>query len=123
MFKGIGNIASIMKQAQAMQQRFGALQDDLGRLRVEGSAGGGLVTVEATGHLKIASVRIDPSLFRSDDREMLEDLVIAAANQALEKARTRAAEEMSKLTGGLEIPGMQEALSKLGLGGMPGAEG
>lgn len=121
MFKGLGNIASMMKQAQAMQQRFGEVQESLARLKVEGSAGGGLVTVEATGQLQIVSVRIDRSLSASDDREMLEDLLVAATNQALEKARTAAAEEMAKITGGLEIPGMQDALSKLGLGNFPGA--
>lgn len=121
MFGGLGNIASLMKQAQAMQHRIGEMKEGLGRLRVEGSAGGGLVTVEATGHQQITSVRIDPSLTGEGDREMLEDLIIAATNQALEKAKAAAADEMSKVTGGLEIPGMQEALSKLGLGGMPGA--
>ena len=78
------------------------------------------MTVEATGHLQILRVRIDPSLTGEGDREMLEDLVLAATNQALEKARAAAAEEMSKVTGGLEIPGMQEALSKLGLGDLGG---
>lgn len=121
MFKGLGNIASMMKQAQAMQQRFGEVQESLARLKVEGSAGGGLVTVEATGQLQIVSVRIDSSLTGTDDREMLEDLLVAATNQALEKARTAAAEEMAKITGGLEIPGMQDALAKLGLGNFPGA--
>ena len=121
MFKGLGDIASMMKQAQAMRQRFGEVQESLARLKVEGNAGGGLVTVEATGQLQIVSVRIDPSLSASEDREMLEDLLVAATNQALEKARTSAAEEMAKFTGGLEIPGMQDALSKLGFGGFPGA--
>ena len=76
--------------------------------------------VEATGQLKIVAVRIDPSLSGEADREMLEDLLIAATNQALEKAQTAAQEELAKVTGGFDFPGMQEALSKLGLGAVPG---
>jgi len=117
MFKGLGNIASMLKQAQEMQQRLQELQEGLGKLRVEGTAGGGLVTVEATGQQRIVAVRVDPSLLRAEDQEMLEELVAAATNQALDKARQAAADEMTKLTGGLEVPGMQEALSKLGIGG------
>jgi len=117
MFKGLGNIASMLKQAQEMQQRLQELQEGLGKLRVEGTAGGGLVTVEATGQQRIVAVRVDPSLLHAEDQEMLEELVAAATNQALDKARQAAADEMTKLTGGLEVPGMQEALSKLGIGG------
>ena len=120
MFGGLGNFASILKSAQAIQQRMSEVKESLGRLRVEGSAGGGLVTVEATGQLQIAAVRIDPSLTGAADREMLEDLLIAATNQALQKAQTAAQEEMAKVTGSLDFPGMQEALSKLGLGAVPG---
>lgn len=107
----------MLKQAQEMQQRLQELQEGLGKLRVEGTAGGGLVTVEATGQQRIVAVRVDPSLLRAEDQEMLEELVAAATNQALDKARQAAADEMTKLTGGLEVPGMQEALSKLGIGG------
>jgi DNA-binding YbaB/EbfC family protein len=120
MFGGLGNFASILKNAQAMQQRMGEMKENLGRLRVEGSAGGGLVTVEATGHLQIVRVRIDPTVEVDGDREMLEDLILSATNQALQKAQDAAREEMGKLTGGLDVPGMQEALSRLGLGGVPG---
>ncbi len=120
MLKGLGNIASLMKQAGAIQQRMAEMQENLGRLRVEGSAGGGMVVIEATGQQQIVGAKIDPSLFESGDREMLEDLLVAAVNQALEKARQTAADEMGKLTGGLDLPGMQETLSKFGLGG-PGS--
>ena len=113
MFKGLGNIASLMKQAQEMQGRMTEIQESLGRLRVEGSAGGGMITVEANGQQKILAVRIEQSLLESDDREMLEDLVVAATNQALEKARETAAQEMSKLTGEINIPGLNEVLSKI----------
>ena len=117
MFKGLGNIASLMKQAQEMQGRMGEMQETLGRLRVEGSAGGGMVTVEASGQQKILNVRVEKSLFESGDQEMLEELVVAATNQALEKAKELAAEEMAKVTGNLNLPGLNEALSKMGLGG------
>ena len=122
MFKGLGNIASVLKQARELQQRMEEVQEALGRLRVEGHSGGGMVTVEATGQQRIVGVRIDPSLVQSGDQEMLEDLLVAACNQALDKARQAAADEMGKLTGGLELPGMQEALSKLGLGGLTAPE-
>jgi DNA-binding YbaB/EbfC family protein len=113
MFKGLGNIAALVKQAQEMQGRVGEMQEQLGRLRVEGSAGGGMITVEASGQLRILAVRIEPSLLESEDREMLEDLLVAATNQALEKARDAAAEEVSKLTGEINIPGLSEALAKI----------
>lgn len=113
MFKGLGNLASLMKQAQEMQGRVSEMQESLGRLRVEGSAGGGMITVEANGQQKILAVRIEQSLLEAGDREMLEDLVVAATNQALEKAKETAAQEMSKLTGEINIPGLDEALSKI----------
>jgi DNA-binding YbaB/EbfC family protein len=117
MFKGLGNIASMLKQAQQFQGRMSELQQTLERLRVEGNAGAGMVTVEATGHMKIVSVRIDESLVASNDKEMLEELLVAATNAALDKAREAAAAEMEKLTGGLQqIPGMGDMLSKLGMG-------
>ena len=109
----VSHIASLMKQAQEMQGRMAEMQEDLARLRVEGSAGGGMVTVEANGQQKILAVRVEQSLLESDDREMLEDLLVAATNQALEKAREAAGQEMSKLTGEINIPGLNEALSKI----------
>ena len=121
MLKGLGNIASLMKQAQEMQGRMSELQDNLGRLRVQGSAGGGMVTVEVSGQQRLLSCRIEQSLLESGDREMVEDLVVAAVNQAMEKAKESATQEMSKLAGGMDIPGLGDALSKLGLGGNPPA--
>ncbi len=121
MFGKIGDIAGLlrhapelMRQAQEMQSRAAEIQERLGALEVEGSAGGGLVTVTATGQQKIAGVQIDPSLL--NDREMLEDLLVAAVNQALEKAKALATEEMSKLTGDMNIPGMEDVMSKFGFG-------
>ena len=119
MFKGLGNIASLMKQAQEMQGRMKDAQENLGRIQVQGSSGGGMVTVEATGQQKVLSCRIDKSLWDSGDQEMLEDLVVAAVNQALDKSRDAAADEMGKVTGDINLPGMEEMLSKMGLGGSP----
>jgi len=117
MLKGLGNMASMMKQVQEMQGRMGDIKEKLGELKVEGSAGGGMVTVEATGHQKILSCQIEKSLCESGDQEMLEDLVVAAVNQELEKAKEAAAGEMSQLTGGMNLPGLGDALSQFGLGG------
>ncbi len=113
MFKGLGNIAALMKQAQEMQGRMSEMQESLAQLRVDGSAGGGMITVEANGQQKILAVHIEESLLESHDQEMLEDLLVAATNQALEKARETAAQEMSALTGEINIPGLNEALSKI----------
>ncbi len=117
MFKGLGNVASFLKQAQAMQGRVAELQESLGKLRVEGIAGGGMVKVEASGQQKVMAVHVEQSLLETGDREMLEDLLVAATNQALDKAKDAAAQEMSKLTGEIDLPGLGDALSKMGLGG------
>jgi len=117
MFKGLGDIASLMKQAGQIQGRMQEMQESLGRIRVEGSAGGGMVRVESTGQQKIVGVSIEESLLDSSDREMLEDLIVAATNQALDKAREAAAEQMQNVAGNMNIPGLGDALSKLGAGG------
>jgi hypothetical protein len=103
MAKGFGNI---LKQAQMMQQKLMELQDKMGDNRVEATAGGGMVTVVANGKQEVLSIKIDPSVVDPNDLEMLEDLVCAAVNEALRKAREMVTEEMSKLTGGLKIPGL-----------------
>jgi len=117
MLKGLGNLATIMKQAQEMKGRMSEIQENLGKLRVEGTAGGGMVKVEATGQQQIVGCTIEQSLLDDGDREMLEDLIVAATNQALKKAQETAADEMAKLTGGMSLPGMGDVLSQLGLGG------
>ncbi|MFN0199647.1 MAG: YbaB/EbfC family nucleoid-associated protein [Planctomycetaceae bacterium] len=121
MFKGLGNLASMLKQAQEMKGRFAEIQDNLAQMRIRGEAGGGMVSVEVDGTLNMHSCRIDPILLQANDQEMLEDLLVAAVNQALEKARQTTADEMSRLTGGMNIPGLTDALSKLGIGGSPTA--
>lgn len=117
MFKGLGNLASLMKQAQEIQGRMGEIREELSHMRESGAAGGGMVRVESNGLQRIVSCDIDESLWESGDREMLEDLVMAAANQALEKAKRAAAEEFKKAAGGLDVPGLDDFLSKMGLDG------
>ncbi|MGH7199062.1 MAG: YbaB/EbfC family nucleoid-associated protein [Planctomycetaceae bacterium] len=117
MFKNLGNLATLFKQAQEMQGKMKEIQEKLAEVRVSGAAGGGMVTVEASGQQKIIAVTIEQSLIDSGDREMLEDLVRSATNQALEKAKETAAREMSQLAGGMNVPGLEDTLSKLGLNG------
>jgi len=97
------------------------IQENLKRLRIAGSAGGGMVTIEMSGQQQVLSCTIEESLVASGDREVIEDLVVAAVNQALDKVRQASAEEMSKLAGGLDVPGLGEALAKFtgtGAGGL-----
>lgn len=124
MFGNLGNLTSLlrnapemMRQMQQIQGRMAELKESLSKIRVEGSAGGGMVKVEANGQQKVLRVSVEDSLLTSHDREMLEDLLVAATNQALEKAREAATQEMSKLAGDVDLSGMGDMLSKLGLGG------
>jgi len=103
MVKGIGNM---MKQIQKMQQEMEKIQEELANKTVEGTAGGGMVKVIANGKQEVLEIKIDPEVVNKDDVEMLQDLILAAVNQAREKAQEMANEEMSRLTGGLKIPGM-----------------
>ena len=96
----------IMKQAQRLKAEMDRLQAEAATKRVEGSAGGGMVTVVANGKGDLLSVKIDPEVARGEDLEMLQDLVVAAANDALRKARDLLAQEVSRLTGGLNLPGL-----------------
>jgi DNA-binding YbaB/EbfC family protein len=102
-FGGMGNI---FKQAQEMQAKLARTQEELARRTVEAAAGGGMVQVTVTGQLALASIKIDPSVVNPEDVEMLQDLVLAATNEGLRLAREMAAEEMSKITGGMKIPGL-----------------
>jgi hypothetical protein len=101
--KGFGNI---MKEAQKLQAQMAAMQEEVGRRKVEATAGGGMVTVEANGKQELTAVKIDPEVVNKDDVQMLEDLVLAAANEALRKSRELVQQELGKLTGGLKIPGL-----------------
>lgn len=114
MFKGLANLAQVMKQAQEAQSKMGELKERLGRLTVEGSAGGGLVRIGMNGQQDVLGCRIDESLLRPEDREMLEDLVVAATNDALRKVKEAAAGELSQLTGGMDLGAMKNMLGGLG---------
>ena len=102
------NIGQIMKQAQQMQTKMAERQEQLAALEVSGTAGGGMVQVTMSGKGELRGVKIDPTLANPDDVEVLEDLIMAAANDAKAKVEVRVQEEMQKLTGGLQLPpGMQ----------------
>jgi DNA-binding YbaB/EbfC family protein len=116
MFKGLSNLTTLLKEVQQMQGRTDEIQQKLGQLRVDGRAGGEMVSVQADGLQRVVGIKIDSSLLQSADGEMLEDLLLAATNQALDKSRELAAEEFSKLTQ-LQLPGLSEMMSKFGLGG------
>ena len=95
------NMSQIMKQAQKMQEEMQKVQENLENITVEATAGGGMVKVVANCKFKILSISIEPLVYEEEDKEMLEDLVIAAVNQALENAQDKANEEIQKVTGGL----------------------
>ena len=117
MFKGLGGIAQLMKQAQNLQGRVEEIQDKLAETRVEGSAGGGMVTVEADGQQRLIACRFDPAILRESDPELLEELVVSAVNQVMEKAKAAAAQEMTGALGGLQLPGLNDAVDQLGVTG------
>jgi len=102
----LGNMANIMKQAQQMQAQMAKLQEEAATKTVTGSAGGGMVTVTANGALEVVSVRINPEALKDGDAEMLQDVVLAATNEALKNARQLMADQMKSVTGGMNIPGL-----------------
>jgi len=104
--KGMPNMGQIMKQAQKFQTKMAKLQEELSERTVEASAGGGMVTVVANGGQDVLSVKIDPEVVDPEDVEMLQDLIMAAVNDALNKAKAMMNEEMGQLTKGMNIPGM-----------------
>ncbi len=105
------DMSSLMQHAQQMQQKIGTLQEELKKKTTTGSAGGGMVTVTANGKSEILSIDIEASVISADDKAMLQDLVVAATNDALRKAKEIGKAEMSKLTGGLNIPGISNIFS------------
>ena len=102
--KNIPNMGNLLKQAQQFQTKISKLQEELGERTVEATSGGGMVNVVANGRQEIVSVRIDPEVIDRDDAEMLQDLILAAVNDALAKAKGMVNEEMGKLTHGLGLP-------------------
>jgi hypothetical protein len=103
---GKGGIGNMMKQVQAMQAKMEKIQAELEEERVEGSSGGGMVKVIANGKQDIVSIEIDKEVVDPDEVDMLQDLIVAAINQAREKAQELQSERMSSLTGGLSLPGL-----------------
>jgi DNA-binding YbaB/EbfC family protein len=101
--KGFGNL---MKEAQRLQQQMQELQEQVAQKKVQATAGGGMVTAEANGRQELVFIKIDPEVINKDDAQMLEDLVLAACNEALRKSRELVQQELGKLTGGLKIPGL-----------------
>ena len=100
------NLGKLMKQAQEMQSKMAKIQEELANEEFEVSSGGGMVTVKMNGQQDMINIKIDPEVFKEDDREMLEDLIVAAVSEARRKALDLTKERMSELTGGMPIPGM-----------------
>jgi DNA-binding YbaB/EbfC family protein len=103
---GKGGLGDMMKQVQKMQAKMAEMQAELEAAEVEASAGGGMVKVVANGKNEIISITIDPEVIDKDDVDMLQDLIVAAVNQSREKVQEMQSEQMSDITGGLNIPGL-----------------
>lgn len=106
MVKGFEGMGNIFKQAQEIQSRLAQIQEELARKTVEASAGGGMVQVTVNGQFVLSSVKVDPAVVNPQEREMLEDLILAAVNEGLRRAREMVSAEMGKVTGGFKIPGL-----------------
>jgi DNA-binding YbaB/EbfC family protein len=102
----LGNMAGLLKQAQAMQAQMAKVQEQAASKTVTGTAGGGSVTATANGAMELVKIVIDPEVIKTGEADMVQDLVLAATNDALRKAREMMANEMKSLTGGLNIPGL-----------------
>lgn len=101
----LGDIGNLMKQAQQLQERLAQVQDDVARRTVEAASGGGMVKVKVNGKHELLAITIDPAVMK-EDVELVQDLVLAAVNEGLRSAQRMVAEEMTKVTGGLKIPGL-----------------
>ncbi len=107
MFKGLGQLgdmAGMMKKAKELQDQMGQLQEDLGSMMVVGESGAGIVKATATAKGELTALDIDPSIFNGDEKEIVEDLILAAIKEAQQKAAEKSAAEMGKLTEGLGLP-------------------
>ena len=120
MFKGLGNLGMLFKQAQQLGGQMERLSEDLKNRRATGTAGGGMVEIELNGLLEVLRCHIEPQLVAQGDRELIEDLVMAAVNQAVTKGKQLHAAALGEMTGSLQLPGLQEALQRL-TGSGPGA--
>jgi hypothetical protein len=102
----IGAMGNLLKQAQDMQARMAKIQEELANKTVEGSAGGGMVQITVNGQFNVTAVKLEASVINAAEKDMLEDLILAAVNDGVRKARDLVSSEMSKITGGLKIPGL-----------------
>ncbi|MBW1635764.1 MAG: YbaB/EbfC family nucleoid-associated protein [Deltaproteobacteria bacterium] len=100
------DISNIMEQARGMQEKMAKIQEDLARKTITGSSGGGMVLVTVNGQGDVISIAIEPAVIDPAEIEMLQDLIVAATNDGIRKARELGKQEMGKLTGGLNIPGL-----------------
>ncbi|WP_457577202.1 YbaB/EbfC family nucleoid-associated protein [Desulfomarina sp.] len=105
------DLSSIMEQARNMQEKMAKIQQDLASKTITGSAGGGMVTVTVNGKADILSINIEQAVIDPDEKDMLQDLIVAATNDAVRRARELGKEEMAQLTGGLNIPGISNILN------------
>jgi DNA-binding YbaB/EbfC family protein len=103
---GMGNVNKMMKQVQKMQEDMGQLQEQLGDILVESTAGGGAVCIVMNCKQEVKELRLDPEILVPDDVEIIQDLLIAAFNDACKKSRERSNEEISKITGNIKMPGL-----------------
>jgi len=103
MTKGLGNV---LKQAQQMHAKISQLQEEMAEKTIEASSGGGMVNIVMNGKQQVVTIRIDPEVVNREDIEMLQDLIVAAVNEAIRRSQEMMAEEMKKITGGLSIPGL-----------------
>ena len=99
-------LGDLMKQAQKMQQEMGKIQEESKKKTVEASAGGGMIVATANGAMEIVSIKIEKDVVNPEDIEMLQDLILAAVNEALRRAQQMVSEDMGKITGGMNVPGM-----------------
>ena len=113
MFKGLANFGALLKQAQQLGGQMGQLTEEMRKRRVTGTAGGGMVEIEVNGLMEVLHCSIDPQLLAQNDRELIEDLVVAAVNQAIGKGKQMHADSIRELTGSLPLPsGFREALEE-----------
>lgn len=106
MSKGLSSLGDVLKQAQQLQEQMSELQQQAAERTVEASAGGGMVKVVVNGRMEVVSIEIDPEALAAGDKEMLQDLIVAAVNQGIRQAQSLVAREIQKFTGGLSIPGL-----------------
>jgi nucleoid-associated protein EbfC len=112
-FKELGNLGALLKQAQQIGGQMGQITEEMRQRRVTGAAGGGMVEIDINGLMEALHCRIDPQLFAQNDRELLEDMITAAVNQAIAKGKQMHAERVRELTGGLPLPGgLSDLLAK-----------